>query len=98
MVANIINSTHSQNMPEHRILFVFFPCNTPTKAHRTGLIISGFIGTNLAVIAMEIDYSHMDIHSATIFKLDTAVYAPGNTGYLAGGPIIAYSFGLEQSI
>ncbi|OAD01822.1 hypothetical protein MUCCIDRAFT_189923 [Mucor lusitanicus CBS 277.49] len=75
--------THSQNMPEHRILFVFFPCNTPTKAHRTGLIISGFIGTNLAVIAMEIDYSHMDIHSATIFKLDTAVYAPGNTGYLA---------------
>ncbi|KAL9550165.1 hypothetical protein PS6_005689 [Mucor atramentarius] len=97
MLANVMKSTHFQSIPEHKILFAFFASNTLAEGHRTGLTLSGLSDTTLATIAMEIDHSHMVINSA-IPKLDTAVYMPRNMGYLAGGPIVAYPFGLDESI
>lgn len=97
MLANVMKSTHFQSIPEHKILFAFFACNTLAEGHRTGLTLSGLSDTTLATIAMEMDHSHMLINSA-IPKLDTAVYMPRNMGYLAGGPTVAYPFGLDESI
>ncbi|OAD02252.1 hypothetical protein MUCCIDRAFT_143984 [Mucor lusitanicus CBS 277.49] len=97
MLANVMKSTHFQSIPEHKILFAFFACNTLAEGHRTGLTLSGLSDTTLATIAMEIDHSHMVINAA-IPKLDTAVYMPRNMGYLAGGPTVAYPFGLDESI
>ncbi|GAN06509.1 beige/BEACH domain-containing protein [Mucor ambiguus] len=97
MLANVMKSTHFQSIPEHKMLFAFFACNTLAEGHRTGLTLSGLSDTTLATIAMEINHSHMVINSA-IPKLDNAVYMPRNMGYLVGGPTVAYPFGLDESL
>lgn len=97
MLANVMKSTHFQNIPEHKIVFAFFASNALAEGSRTGLTLSGVSDTTAATIAMEIDHSHIIINSA-IPKLDTAVYTPKNMGYLVGGPTVAYPFGLDESI
>ncbi|CEP07883.1 hypothetical protein [Parasitella parasitica] len=97
MLANVMKNTRFQQVSEHKVFFAFFACNTLAEGNRTGLTLSGLSDTTATTIAMEIDHSHIIINSA-ISKLDTAVYMPKNMGYLAGGPTVAYPFGLDESI
>lgn len=96
-LANVMKNTHFQSIPEQKILFAFFSCNTLSEGTRTGMIYSGISEPTKAAILAEFDSSQLLLNSA-IPKLDAAVYMPKRMGHLIGGPIIAYPFGIDESI
>lgn len=92
-----IKNAAIQSIPETKILFAFFACNTLSEGTRTGLTLTGVSDATAITIAAEVDCSRIILNSA-IPKLDTAVYMPTNMGYLVGEPIVASPFGLDESI
>lgn len=86
-----------QLLPENKILFAFFACNTLSEGSRTGLTLTGVSEATATTIDIEVNSSKLILNSA-IPKLDTAVYNPKSMGYLVGEPIVAYPFGLDESI
>lgn len=92
-----IKNAAIQPIPETKILFAFFACNTLSEGTRTGLTLTGVSDATAVTIAAEVDCSRLILNSA-VPKLDNAVYMPKNMGYLVGEPIVACPFGLDESI
>lgn len=96
-LASAIKSASIQSIAENKILFAFFACNALTEGTRTGLTLTGISDATAATIKAELSTSRLILNSA-IPKLEHAVYNPDSMGYLVGEPIIAYPFGLDESI
>ncbi|KAI8082152.1 hypothetical protein BDF21DRAFT_338329, partial [Thamnidium elegans] len=96
-LATAIKSASIQSIAESKILFAFFACNTLSEGTRTGLTLTGISEATSNTISSEVGSSRLILNSA-IPKLDHAVYMPESMGYLIGEPIVAYPFGLDESI
>ena len=96
-LATAIKSTAIQTIPENKILFALFACNTLSEGKRTGLTQTGVSEATMSTILAQVDSSKMVLNAA-VPKLDSAVYLPRNMGYLVGEPTVAYPFGLDESI
>ncbi|KAI9353980.1 hypothetical protein BD770DRAFT_325445 [Pilaira anomala] len=96
-LASAIKSASIQSIAENKILFAFFACNTLTEGTRTGLTLTGISNATATTIKAELRTSRLILNSA-IPKLEHAVYNPDSMGYLIGEPVIAYPFGLDESI
>ncbi|KAI8981098.1 hypothetical protein BDB01DRAFT_724408, partial [Pilobolus umbonatus] len=97
LLDNLLTEHAMQNITESKILFAFFACNSLAEGNRTGLTLTGLSESTSLTINAEVDSSRLVLNSA-IPKLDFAVYKPKNMGFLVGQPIVAYPFGLDESI
>jgi hypothetical protein len=97
MLANVMRGAQFQTLPESKILFAFFASNMIVDGKATGLTLTGLSDATAAVVAAEVDRTRMMLNSA-IPKLSDAIYTPQNMGYLRGEPVIAFPFGLDESI
>jgi hypothetical protein len=96
-LTNAMKNASIQLLPENKILFAFFACNTLSEGARTGLTLTGVSEATAATIDLAVNSSKLILNSA-IPRLDTAVYMPKSMGYILGEPIVAYPFGLDESI
>ncbi|KAI8380253.1 hypothetical protein BD560DRAFT_324131, partial [Blakeslea trispora] len=96
-LVNMMKGFNFQQVPESKIAMAFFACNTLVEGSHTGLTLSGLNDSTSSLIATNTRYSKIILNSA-ISKLESAIYNPTSMGYLRGNPIIAYPFGLDESI
>ncbi|KAI9471032.1 MAG: hypothetical protein EXX96DRAFT_375724 [Benjaminiella poitrasii] len=97
LLASIIKNTHFQRVSENKILIALFACNVLADGARTGLTLTGLNEAAEMTIKTELDYSRL-VLNAGISKLDLSIYSPKNMAYLVGEPIVAYPFGLDESL
>jgi hypothetical protein len=96
-LAYLMRGAAFQTLPESKIMLAFFACNALEAGQQTGSLRTGMGSGVLATVEMEISRSRMVLNSA-IPKMADAVYSPSSMGYLVGDPIVAYPFGLDESV
>ncbi|KAF7722919.1 hypothetical protein EC973_002599 [Apophysomyces ossiformis] len=96
MLANVIRSGASTSVSENKIVFAFFACNSITDGSWTGLT-AGLSKDALQTISMDHERSRLILNVA-LPKIDMAIHYPQRMGYLVGDPVVAYPFGLDESM
>ncbi|EIE91401.1 hypothetical protein RO3G_16112 [Rhizopus delemar RA 99-880] len=97
LLISILGGSAFQSIPENKFVFAFFANNALSEGIHSGLALTGISTATQQKVVSEISNSRMILNSA-VPKLDIAVYRPKSMGYLVGEPVVAYSFGLDESI
>jgi hypothetical protein len=97
LLISILGGSAFQSIPENKFVFAFFANNALSEGIHSGLALTGISTATQQKVVSEISNSRMILNSA-VPKLDIAVYRPKSMGYLVGEPVVAYPFGLDESI
>ncbi|KAI7902409.1 uncharacterized protein BX663DRAFT_435824, partial [Cokeromyces recurvatus] len=95
LLSDIMKNAHFQRISENKISLALFAGNMLSEG--TGLTLTGLSEAAEMFIKTELDYSRLILNSS-IPKLDNAIYMPKSMGYLTGESIIAYPYGLDESL
>ncbi|KAI8385018.1 uncharacterized protein BYT42DRAFT_492972 [Radiomyces spectabilis] len=96
-IANAMRGGANVSMPENQIAFAFVASNVITELSHNGMTSTGMSDSMLEMIASEMEKSQLVLNTA-IPKIASAIYAQHGNGYLYNEPVIAYPYGLDESM
>ncbi|KAI9019575.1 hypothetical protein CLU79DRAFT_704780, partial [Phycomyces nitens] len=96
-LVSVMRGSISSPLAENKILFAFFSCNALSEGTRTGLLATGLGEATKKIISSNPDYQSIVLNAA-FPKLEDAIFLQQKMGHLDGHPVLAYPFGLDESI
>lgn len=96
-IESLLRNARFQNIPENKILFAFFACNSIAEGFYTETTLSSVSVNSMKALADKNGDLKL-ILNAAIPKVEKSLAAARDMGHLVGEPIVACPFGLDESI
>ncbi|KAI9318572.1 hypothetical protein BX666DRAFT_1855381 [Dichotomocladium elegans] len=97
ILASVMRGTATGSLPESKIAFALFSSGSVDDGRYTGLTMTGLSETARNLVFSNKTKVNMILNSA-IPKIETSLMHPRTMGYLFGDPVVAYPFGVDESI
>ncbi|KAI9493852.1 hypothetical protein BDB00DRAFT_938645 [Zychaea mexicana] len=97
LLANVMRGAGSASVQESKFVFAYIACNTLMEGPHTGLTCTGLSNAAQQLIAASNKQAQLVLNAA-IPKVEAALTSPRAMGYLDGNPVVAYPYGVDESL
>ncbi|KAI7848519.1 hypothetical protein BDC45DRAFT_547182 [Circinella umbellata] len=97
LLASVMRGAGSTSIQENKFVLALFSCTTLLDGHHTGLTLTGLSHPAQQLIEASTKQAQV-ILNAAIPKIEAALTSPRSMGYLNGNPVVAYPYGVDESL